>query len=132
MAHTDPISDMLTRIRNAQMVGIVNCICPYSTLKENILKVLDEEGFIQSYTVEGDKANKGNLSIKLKYDGTSPAIKELKRISKPGLRKYFSVDNMPKVYNGLGLSILSTSKGVIPDYKARELNVGGEILCSVY
>jgi len=131
---TDTIADYLTRVRNAMMAKhkIVNI--PASNLKKEITKVLFDQGYILNYKFEETDNKQGNIKIALKYHPTTktPAIKKIGRISKPGLRKYAGVDEIPRVLNGLGVAILSTSKGVITDKEARKLNVGGEILCYVY
>ena len=128
---TDPIGDMIARIRNGQMRFLENIQIPGSRLRENILQVLKEQGFISNYTVLSDK-NKKNITVNLKYDHGSPVIKEIKRVSKPGRRIYASANSIPKIQNGLGISIVSTSKGVMTDYEARKQNVGGEIICRVF
>jgi len=131
---TDPISDYLTRVRNAVKAKHRIVEIPASNVKKEITKVLFEKGYIQNYKFEDDLNYQGVIKIALKYSprDKTPAIVHLERISKPGLRKYAKADSLPKVLNGLGLAILSTSKGVISDKEARELNVGGEILCYVY
>ena len=131
--NTDPISDFLTRIRNAQSAGHKVVTIPASILKKNITEILFDQGFILSYKFE-EEAGRAFIKIALKYDNDSrqPVIKKLERISKPGLRKYVGVDEMPKVLNGLGIAILSTSKGVMTGKKARKENIGGEVLCYVY
>jgi small subunit ribosomal protein S8 len=136
MAVSDPIADYLTRIRNAQMAGHRVVDIPASKLKKAITEILYEQGYILKYKFE-EKTGKGgqdNIKIALKYDPLTrkPVIRELGRISKPGLRQYAKADGLPKIINGLGLAIISTSHGVLSDKKARELNVGGEILCYVY
>lgn len=130
---TDPIADYLTRLRNAVKAKHRIVEIPASNLKKEITKVLHDKGYIQSYKFE--KSNvQGVIKIALKYNATDklPAIVNLERISKPGLRKYRSADELPRVLNGLGIAILSTSKGVITDKEARELHIGGEVLCYVY
>jgi len=131
---TDPISDYLTRVRNAVKARHRIVEIPASNVKKEITKLLYDKGYIQNYKFEDDVNYQGIIKIALKYSprDRTPAIVHLERISKPGLRKYASADSLPKVLNGLGLAILSTSKGVISDKEARELNVGGEILCYVY
>jgi small subunit ribosomal protein S8 len=131
---TDPISDYLTRIRNAVKARHRIVEIPASNLKKEITKVLFDKGYIQNYKFDDDVNYQGIIKIALKYSprDKTPAIVHLERASKPGLRKYAKADSLPKVLNGLGLAILSTSKGVISDKEARELNVGGEILCYVY
>ena len=131
MTMTDPISDLLTRIRNGQQVrkSIVNC--PSSKMKLAILKVLKEEGYIREFSeIDGIKGKV--IEISLKYYHGEPVIKEIVRISKPGLRIYSSVKNMPVYKNNMGVSIVSTSKGVMTNFKAKEINIGGEVLCRIY
>lgn len=131
---TDPISDFLTRLRNAMKAKHRIVEIPASNLKKEITRVLYEKGYILKYKFE-DSANKqGVIKIALKYDPVTKAsaIRNLSRISSPGLRRYASVENMPRVLNGLGVAILTTSKGVMTDKEARNLNVGGEVLCYVY
>lgn len=130
MSMSDPIADMLTRIRNAQMVEKVGVSMPSSKLKVAIAKVLKDEGYIEEYRIGGETA-KPVLDIELKYHAGSPVIVRIDRVSKPGLRIYRQSDAIPRVMDGLGVAILSTSKGVITDRKARALGVGGEILCVV-
>lgn len=128
---TDPIADLLTRIRNANKMHHEKVSIPSSSLKLNILKVLKEEGFITDYVVIED--NKQNvIEVTLKYNNNEAVIKGLKRISKPGLRKYADVDSLPKVLHGLGIAIISTSKGVMTDSEARKQKVGGEILAYIW
>ena len=127
---TDPIADMLTRIRNANLVRNEKVSMPSSKLKIEIAKLLLEEGYIAAYEVNGDV--KKELTITLKYVGNERVITGLKRISKPGLRVQASVEKLPKVLNGLGIAIISTSKGLMTDAKARELNVGGEVVAYVW
>ncbi len=130
MSMSDPISDMLTRIRNAQMANKASVVMPSSKLKLAIVKVLEEEGYIDGYSVrEQDK--KSILEIGLKYYAGHPVIERIDRVSKPGLRIYRGVNNIPRVMNGLGVAIVSTPKGVMTDRKARAANVGGEVLCVV-
>ena len=130
---TDPIADYLTRIRNAYSAGKKVLEVPSSKMKKALTEILFENGYILSYKfVEGTPV--GTIKIALKYhpQTKAPAIKGIDRISKPGLRKYTDVQNMPRVLNGLGVAILTTSKGVITDKQAKELNVGGEVICYVY
>ena len=130
---TDPIADFLTRIRNAQMAGHKVVDIPSSNLKKKITEILFDQGYIVNYKFDEKSNYQGAIKIALKYDKFKiPAIKKLTRISKPGLRKYVNYDSVPRVINGLGIAILSTSKGVITDKKARELKIGGEVLCHVY
>jgi small subunit ribosomal protein S8 len=131
--NTDPIADYLTRLRNALKAQHRIVEIPASNIKKEITKVLYEKGYIQSYKFD-DSSVQGSIKIALKYNPATkqPAIVSLQRISKPGLRKYVDHENLPRVINGLGVAILSTSKGVITDKEARSLNVGGEVLCYVY
>ncbi|QLI81928.1 30S ribosomal protein S8 [Chitinibacter fontanus] len=129
MAMHDPIADMLTRIRNAQRADKASVVMPSSKLKVAIAKVLHEEGYVESFLVTGDV--KPVLTIELKYYAGRPVIERLDRISKPGLRDYRSTGDIPSVMNGLGVAILSTSKGVMTDRKARANGIGGELLCIV-
>jgi small subunit ribosomal protein S8 len=131
---TDPISDYLTRLRNAIKAGHKVVDIPASNIKKEMTKILKEKGYILNYKFEDDVNAQGNIKIALKYHPESgiSAIKSLTRVSKPGLRKYSSSDKLPRVLNGLGIAIISTSKGVITDKEARDLNVGGEVLCYVY
>ena len=130
MSMSDPIADMLTRIRNAQMVGHLEVKMPASKLKSSIAKVLKDEGYIEDFG-QREKDGKSELVVSLKYYAGRPVIEKLERISKPGLRVYKGRDNLPKVMNGLGIAILSTSRGVMTDTKARASGVGGEVLCIV-
>ncbi|OFX61152.1 MAG: 30S ribosomal protein S8 [Bacteroidetes bacterium GWA2_30_7] len=130
---TDPISDYLTRLRNALKAKHKIVEIPSSNIKKELTKVLFEKGYILSYKFE-DAGIQGNIKIALKYHPTTkiPAIKKLERISKPGLRKYVGTDDLPRVLNGLGIAILSTSYGVMTDKEARDKNTGGEVLCYIY
>lgn len=130
MSMTDPIADMLTRIRNAQMADRLGVSMPSSKLKESIAKVLRDEGYIEDYAIRKDGA-KAELSIELKYYAGRPVIERIERVSRPGLRVYRGMQELPKVMNGLGIAIVSTPKGVMTDRKARSANVGGEVLCIV-
>ena len=130
MSMSDPIADMLTRIRNAQMVGHREVTMPASKLKSSIASVLKDEGYIEDFA-QREKEGKSELVVSLKYYAGRPVIEKLERISKPGLRVYKGRDNLPKVMNGLGIAILSTSRGVMTDSKARANGVGGEVLCIV-
>ena len=132
MAMTDPIGDMLTRIRNAQMRHKTTVIAPASKLRERVLQVLVDEGFIRGFSRTDMADGKSEISIELKYFDGEPVIRRLQRVSKPGRRVYASVKEIPTVNNGLGVSILSTPKGVMADHQAREQNVGGEVLCQVF
>ena len=131
--YTDPIADFLTRIRNAFLAGHRVVEVPASKLKKEMTKILFDQGFILSYKFE-DNAVQGTIKIALKYDSITKesVIKKIERISTPGLRKYVSASEMPRVLNGLGIAIISTSKGVMTNKKARKENVGGEVLCYVY
>ena len=132
MSVNDPIGDMLTRIRNAQERGKSKVSVPHSKLRENVLNVLQGEGFIRGFAVVQLGNNKAEIEVELKYFDGAPVIRELHRVSKPGRRVYASVGTLPTVYNGLGISILSTPKGVMSDSDARAQNVGGEVLCTVF
>lgn len=126
---TDPIADMLTRIRNAQLAGKSQVIVPYSKLKLSIAKVLVGEGFIKSFFI--DEGVKKNLILDLKYYSGKPVISNIKRVSSPGLRVFKNKDKIPTVLGGLGIAIVSTSKGLMSDKEARQLNIGGEVICFV-
>jgi small subunit ribosomal protein S8 len=130
MSMSDPISDMLTRIRNAQLVGHVDVGMPCSKMKVSIAQVLKDEGYIEDYAVR-EEGPKKELRIGLKYYAGRPVIERIERISKPGLRVYKGRDGLPKVMNGLGVAIVSTSRGVMTDRKARADGIGGEVLCIV-
>ena len=132
MSVNDPIGDMLTRIRNAQERGKTKVGVPHSRLRENVLTVLQGEGFIRGFAIVEQAGTKAEIEVELKYFDGAPVIRELKRVSKPGRRVYTSVATLPTVYNGLGISILSTPKGVMSDADARAQNVGGEVLCTVF
>lgn len=131
---TDPIADYLTRVRNAIMAGHKIVEIPASNLKVNMTKILHDQGYILNYKVEDDKGPQGTIKIALKYDRITEeaAIRSLERVSKPGLRKYSSSEDLPRVINGLGIAIVSTSKGLMTDKQARKEKVGGEVLCFVY
>ena len=130
MSMTDPIADMLTRIRNAQQAKKVDVTMPSSKVKVSIAKVLEEEGYISAFNVtEAD--SKATLTVTLKYFEGKPVISEINRVSRPGLRVYKSANDLPRIIGGLGVAIVSTSKGVMADRKARALGQGGEVLCSV-
>ena len=132
MTLTDPLGDMLTRIRNAQMRRRDVVRTPASSLRAHVLDVLKSEGYIRGYNEVATDNGLAEFSIELKYSENQPAIRELQRVSKPGRRVYASVRNIPVVGNGLGVSILSTPKGVMADHQARAENVGGEVLCRVF
>ncbi len=131
---TDPIADYLTRVRNAQMAGKKVVEIPASNMKKAITEILHDKGYILNFKFEDTANNQGNIKVALKYNMQTnmPAMKKLIRISKPGLRKYADSKTLPRVINGLGIAILSTSKGVITDKEARNLNVGGEVICHIY
>jgi len=131
---TDPIADYLTRIRNAVMAKHRVVEVPASSIKKDITKILFEKGYILNYKFEEQDGPQGLIKIALKYnpETKTPAIKGIKRISKPGLRKYTGADTLPRVLNGLGIAIISTSQGVMTDKEARTLSIGGEVLCYVY
>ena len=130
MSMQDPLADMLTRIRNAQMAEKSSVSMPAAKLKVAVAKVLQEEGYVAGYEVDGEV--KPTLSIELKYFEGKPVIEDLKRVSRPGLRQYKSVGQIPKVKGGLGVSIVSTNKGVMTDRVARAAGIGGEVLCTVF
>ena len=130
MSMTDPIADMLTRIRNAQQANKAEVTMPSSKVKISIAKVLEEEGYITAYNVD-DNAGKASLTITLKYFEGKPVISEINRVSRPGLRVYKSADDLPRIIGGMGVAIVSTSKGVMADRQARALGQGGEVLCAV-
>ena len=132
MTLTDPIGDMFSRIRNGQLRSLNSVEIPSSNFRRNILEILKKEGYIKDFYIEKQENNKTNLRINLKYYYGDPVIKEIKRISKPGRRVYSRAASIPKVMNGLGLSILSTPKGVMSDAEARKNNIGGEIICRVF
>ena len=130
---TDPIADYLTRVRNAYLAKHKIVEVPASKMKIEITRILHEKGYILSYkVVEGTPYNTIKIALKYHPETRQAAIKKIKRVSSPGLRQYAGVDNMPRVLNGMGIAILSTSKGVITDKEAKELNVGGEVICYVY
>ncbi len=131
---TDPIADLLTRIRNAILAGHKVVEAPASNLKREGARILFEKGYILSYKVVETENKQGTLKIALKYNPKSrkPAIKKIERASRPGLRKYIGVDELPRVLNGLGIAIISTSKGLMTDKEAKKENIGGEVLCYVY
>tara|TARA_B100001939_G_C16590944_1_gene466853 strand:+ start:150 stop:551 length:402 start_codon:yes stop_codon:yes gene_type:complete len=132
--YTDPISDYLTRIRNANSSGHRVVDIPASKIKKEITKILFDQGYILSYKFEDTQNNQGNIKIALKYDRITkePVIKKIQRLSTPGLRQYTASDNLPRILNGLGVSIVSTSKGVMTGKQAAKENVGGELICYVY
>jgi small subunit ribosomal protein S8 len=131
MSMNDPLGDLLSRIRNAQMRNKSKVSSPNSRLRESVLEVLKSEGYIRGYAVV-ERDGRSEIEIELKYFEGEPVIRELERISKPGRRVYTSVRNLPRINNGLGVAIVSTPKGVMADHEARDANVGGEILCTVF
>ena len=132
MSMSDPLGDMLTRIRNAQRARLSVCTAPASNLRANVLDVLKREGYIRGFAAEQVRPGVANLRIELKYSEGEPVIKEITRISRPGRRVYSKIKELPRVYAGLGISILSTPRGVMSDVEARTANVGGEVLCRVF
>jgi len=132
MSMSDPLADMLTRIRNGQRVNKETVSSPASNMRQRVLDVLTREGFIRGYARSDDDGGKPQINIELKYHEGGPVIREIKRVSRPGLRVYSSVADLPRIRNGLGISIVSTPKGVLSDSEARAQNVGGEIICTVF
>ena len=132
MSFTDPIADMITRIRNAQLRTLNTVSIPNSKLRSRILDVLKEEGYISNYKIESDKSNNKFLLVDLKYNNGVPVIREISRVSEPGRRIYTKADSIPKIQNGLGIAIVSTSKGIMSDNNARLKKIGGEIICRVF
>ena len=131
MSLSDPLGDMLTRIRNGQKAGKATIVSPASKLRASVLDVLIREGYIRGYAVV-EREGHSEIEIELKYFEGEPVIREIERISKPGRRVYTSVRNLPRINNGLGVAIVSTPKGVMADHDARDANVGGEVLCTVF
>ncbi|MFA5193426.1 MAG: 30S ribosomal protein S8 [Verrucomicrobiia bacterium] len=132
MALTDPVGDLLTRIRNGQKARVSEIECPASRLRAGVLDVLKREGYIRGYTVDEQRPGVTAMKIALKYHEGAPAIKEIRRVSTPGRRVYSKISELPRVCNGLGISILSTPRGVMSDNEARTANTGGEVLCRVF
>ena len=132
MTMTDPLGDMLTRIRNGQRARLSAISSPPSKLRVNVLDVLAREGYIRGYSEAEAEQGRRELRIELKYHEGEPAIREIRRVSKPGRRVYSRVSDLPRVYNGLGISIVSTPRGVMSDNEARAANVGGEVICRVF
>ncbi|MFZ5792177.1 MAG: 30S ribosomal protein S8 [Pseudomonadota bacterium] len=132
MALSDPLGDMLTRIRNGQKAGMNIVSTPASRLRASVLEVLKREGYIRGFSEERRDPGHAELKIELKYHEGAPVIREISRVSKPGRRVYSKIADLPRVYNGLGISILSTPRGVMSDAEARAANVGGEVLCRVF
>ena len=132
MSFSDPVADMIARIRNGQMRFLNTVEIPASKFRTKILEILKDEGYILNYKLEINKSKKNNISVDLKYYQGNPVIKEITRISKPGRRVFTKADSIPKIQSGLGIAIMSTSKGVMTDGEARKQNIGGEILCKVF
>jgi small subunit ribosomal protein S8 len=132
MALSDPLGDLLARIRNAQRQGIDTIVSPASRLRANVLDVLKREGYIRDFAVAETRPGVSEIRIELKYHEGSPVIRKIARVSKPGRRVYSRISDLERVYNGLGISILSTPRGVMSDNEARAANVGGEVLCQVF
>ncbi|NIA72399.1 30S ribosomal protein S8 [Pelagibius litoralis] len=132
MAMSDPLGDMLTRIRNGQRTGKSKVRAPASKLRSNVLEVLQREGYIRGYHTEALNSGLSEVEIELKYNDGMPVIQEIARVSRPGRRVYSKIKELPRVYNGLGITILSTPRGVMSDQEARAANVGGEVLCRVF
>lgn len=132
MAMSDPLGDMLTRIRNGQRTGKSKVRAPASKLRSNVLEVLKREGYIRDYRTDQDDRGLSEVEIELKYNEGTPVIQEIARVSRPGRRVYSKIKELPRVYNGLGITILSTPRGVMSDQQARAANVGGEVLCRVF
>tara|TARA_B100001996_G_C18374762_1_gene483005 strand:- start:3 stop:401 length:399 start_codon:yes stop_codon:yes gene_type:complete len=132
MTISDPIGDMLSRIRNAQLRSLSKVKIPNSKFRESVLNVLKKEGYIADYKLLADQSNRMNLHVDLKYNDGMPVIKEIDRISKPGRRVYAKAETIPRIQNGLGVAIVSTSKGIMSDNDARNQKIGGEIICKVF
>ncbi len=132
MAMSDPLGDLLTRIRNAQRTGKSVVLTPHSRLRLNVLDVLQREGYIRGFSEGSDERGHPQIEVQLKYHDGEPVIREIARVSKPGRRVYSKIKELPRFYNGLGIAILSTPKGVMADHEARSQNVGGEVLCRVF
>lgn len=132
MSMSDPLGDMLTRIRNAQARKLASVVTPASALRANVLEVLVKEGYIRSYERHEAAPGIAEIKIELKYYEGEPVIRTIKRVSKPGRRVYSKIKDLPRPFNGLGIAVLSTPRGVMSDVEAREANVGGEVLCQVF
>ena len=132
MALSDPLGDMLTRIRNGQSARKQVVNSPASKLRSNVLEVLKREGFIRGYSTDEIRSGVSEVKIELKYQEGEPVIREIRRVSRPGRRVYAKIKDLPRPYNGLGIAVLSTPRGVMSDVEAREANVGGEVLCQVF
>lgn len=128
----DPISDFLTRLRNASRARLDECVAPHSKLKESIASILKNDGYVTDYTVADDSRGHKTIVVKMKYVDGSPVITDLQRVSKPGRRLYYSYTEIPRVLNGLGISILSTSKGLMKDQDCRRNKAGGELICKIW
>lgn len=129
---TDPVSDFLTRLRNASKAGLAECVSPHSKLKESIAAILKAEGYITDYSDGADEAGHKTLVVKMKYVESAPVLTNLSRVSTPGRRLYYRYSEIPRVLNGLGISILSTSKGLMKDQDCRRNKVGGELICNIW
>jgi len=132
MSYTDPIADMITRIRNAQLRKLNSVTIPNSKLRAKILDVLKVEGYISTYKISSENQNTKSLIVDLKYNNGVPVITDISRVSKPGRRVYTKADSIPKIQNGLGIAIVSTSRGIMSDNDARSKNIGGEVICRVF
>jgi small subunit ribosomal protein S8 len=132
MSLSDPLGDLLTRIRNGQRAGKATVVSPASRLRANVLEVLKREGYIRGYETAQERPGVATIQVELKYHDGQPVIRRIDRVSKPGRRVYSRIGDLPRVYNGLGISILSTPRGVMSDSEARAANVGGEVLCKVF
>jgi small subunit ribosomal protein S8 len=132
MSMSDPLGDMLTRIRNGQQARMSSIVSPASHLRSNVLEVLQKEGYIRGYSLLEKRPGVAELTIELKYYEGDPVIREITRVSRPGRRVYSKIKDLRQVYDGLGVAILSTPKGVLADHEARDQNVGGEVLCRVF
>lgn len=132
MSMTDPLADLLTRIRNGQRAHKETIVAPASRLRANVLEVLKKEGYIRGYSQHEVRPGISEIKVELKYHEGDPVIREINRISTPGRRVYSKIKDLPRIYNGLGISILSTPRGVMSDSEARDANVGGEVLCQVF
>ena len=132
MTMSDPLGDMLTRIRNGQRMHMSKVRAPHSRMRANVLEVLKREGYIRDYRVDEVQPGVANVEIELKYYEGEPVIQEISRVSRPGRRVYSKIKELPRVLNGLGITILSTPRGVLSDQEARDANVGGEVLCRIF
>ena len=132
MSMSDPMGDMLTRIRNGQRCGMSTVSCPASKFRANVLDAMEREGYIRGFSWAELRKGLQELTIELKYSNGTPVIREISRVSKPGRRVYSRIKDLPRGYNGLGVSILSTPRGILSDAEARDANVGGEVLCRIF